>query len=580
MPSPKVQKPKTKASGGNDDSVMIIDSDEDSAPSEMRRDERPEYSFETEESEIDPAHPFESIIRHVDVPLGSTVLDLAVPHILPDTARSSLDPFPPILNKSIIVAAVCADFSTRVVALPLVPPHPDQIDPSTWGIQTISINGLVSHQDIPRGVSLTFTCQVGGDIEGNANKEQWDLLVATHSAEASGLLLVYRIPVLESTDKEGKYSLLNDYIEPFQRCYLPTPAKKIAFNPSPYPSVRHSTLLVAFDNACVKIYSCFSTKPSKASRMNTGSKGRIETGDLEGKWLITLYPGFTQSPSGMASRKSIVDSEWVLGGRAVMALLADGEWGVWDIEGEGPGSVKGPLERQSSVQGVTGGALTAFSVSGRILNSFPANRSSVEPRPKFAPMTPSTKRLREDTLFREASPGDSSSMSLCGEISVFQTNSSRDPLPDESILFRHDAQSAVIPSLLSLWRNAVRTTGTIDSSNRCRVSTIQDVDFLGERFRSIGHLPAASRHSQETNRRAFDILVTAEHRIILLAPRLTGMETNANLAAPVMTENTSMDTDQLRLRRGELDVGGMDRLLSGMASGHRLQSPVKRARLL
>lgn len=573
----KQGKSKAKVNGGNDESIMIIDSDEE--------EEQPSYQLQTEETEVDPAYPFEDVIRHIDIPLGSTVLDVAVPRVLPETARSSLDPFPPVLSKMIVVAAVCADYSTRVVALPLVPPHPGQTDPSSWQIQTLAISGVVSHQEIPSGVSITFTCQEEGeDADGTSGAQQWDLLVATHSAEASGVLLVYRIPILEeSTGREIAYVLPDSDIEPHQRCYLPAPAKNIAFNPSSYPSARHSTLLVSFHSGCVKIYSCFSVKPFKVSRGVSGPKSNgVETTGWGGKWLLTLYPGFEQSPSGTARRKTVIHAEWVLGGRAVMVLLADGEWGVWDIEGAGPGSVKGPLQqRQSSVQGVTGGSLTAFSVSGRIL-SLPGSKSglggaTVEPRAKFAPMTPSTKRLREDTLLK-GSLG-SFSPSLCGEISVFQTNSTRDPLPDESILFRHGDQSAVIPSLLSLWRNAVKATGTFDSSNRCRVSTIQNISLMGEKFKGVGHLPAASRRSRESNRRAFDILVTAEHRIIILAPRLTEPETEPS-PAPVVSGRIALDTDQLRLRRGELGVDGMDRLLSGMASANpnRLQSPVKRAR--
>lgn len=554
---------------------MIIDSDDES-PEPPK--EEPSYQFETEESEIDPAYPFEQILRQIDVPLGSRVLDVAVPRVLPDTARSPLEPFPPVLTKNIIVAAVCADFSTRVVTLPLAPPHPET-DAQT---QTLLISGGVSHQEIPRGVSITFTCQEEelGRSRSTARRdagERWDLLVATHSAEASGLLLLHQIPITE------EYQLSEADIESKRR-RLPYPARSIAFNPSSYPSARHSTLLVAFHSGCVKIYSCFTVK--RRSR-----KG--EEAETEGKWLISLYPGFDQSPSG-GTRKTVVDAEWVLGGRAVMVLLADGEWGVWDIEGAGPGSMKGPLERQSSIQGVSGGSLTAYSVSGKILR-LPETKSDtgISERPKFAPMTPSTKRVREDNLLKGS--GGSPSTSLCGQISVLQTNSSRDALPEESILIRHGNQSAVIPSLLSLWRNAVKSTGTIDSSNRCRLSTIQDINLMGETFKAIEHIPAATRHTR-TNPN-FDILITTEHRIILLTPILNDpVKTNSDFHRSLLTQNektsaqSQTHTDQLRLQKGELDVRGMDRVLNGMAraaaagggpSGSQRvsMSPTKRARV-
>lgn len=596
-PAQKEDKPKGKPNGTGDDAIMIIDSDEESAP-EPPKEETPSYQFETEETEVDPAYPFEDVLREIDVPLGSRVLDLAVPRILPETARSVLEPFPPILTKMIVVSAVCADYSTRVVSLPLTPPHPSQKDPSAFRVQSLMISGGVSHQEIPRGVSITFTCQEGEGDHGFGRSrrlstskrpdaygaDRWDLLVATHSAEGSGLLVLHNIPIIaESKGGETTYHLAEEDIESKRRL-LPAPAQSIAFNPSSYPSMRHSTLLVAFHSGCVKIFSCFSPKSAKTSRRSSGGQNELDGADTEGKWLITLYPGFEQSPSGVGRRKTVVNAEWVLGGKAVMVLLSDGEWGVWDIEGAGPGSTKGPLERQSSIQGVSGGSLTTYSVSGRILSPFPSKKSdadgaSLEQRPKFAPTTPSTKRVREDTLLKGSF--GSPNVSLSGQISVFQVNSLRDALPDESILVRHGSQTAVIPSLISLWRNAIKATGTFDSSNRCRVSTIQDINLMGENFKGVGHLPAASRRTRQTGRTEFDILITAEHQIVILAPKLTEPAGKPDINRPA-GGSASAGTDQQMLRRGELDVAGMDRVLSGMANRNqslRVTSPAKRARI-
>ncbi|KAL4953348.1 hypothetical protein BDW69DRAFT_165518 [Aspergillus filifer] len=564
QPQPEKQlEPKPKKPS-QDDAIMIIDSSDDEDMADAQKDEKPEepqYQFEEEDTEVDPAHPYESVLRQIDVPLGSRVVDLAIPRVLPEHARSHLDPFPTILNKYIVVSVVCADYSTRVVTLPLAPPHSTQTNPASWNIRTFTISGGVSHQEVPRGVSLSFTYQ-----ESDQQTEgRWDLLVATHSAESSGLLLIHRIPVaedgrLEAEDIESK------------RRYLPAPAQNIAFNPSSYPAARHSTLLVSFHAGCVKVYSCFSTKPSKSSR-RAGAQTDYETSETEGKWLISLYAGFEES-----RRKTITSAEWVLGGRAILVLMADGDWGVWDIEGAGPGTAKGPLQRQSSVQGVSGGALTAFSVSGRILSLPGKSESSgpaVEHRPKFAPMTPSTKRMRETTLLKGAASG-ATSLSLYGGISVYQTNSSSDALPDESVLIRHGNHSAAIPSLLTLWRSAVKSTGTLDASNRCRVTPIQDIALMGEPLRGLGHIPAASRVSRAEDS-TFDIIVMADHRILILAPKLTEPEA-APVARASVSKAPNLESDQLRLHRGELDVDGMDRLLSGMAGG-RMGSPIKRTRI-
>lgn len=566
---------------------MIIDSDEEGASEPPAASEGPTYDFVEEESEVDPAAPYEAILRQIDIPLGSRVLDVAIPRLLPEESRSPLDPFPPVAKNTIVVSAVCSDLSTRVVLLPLTPPHPAQTDPKSWHIQTLTINGGVSHQDIPRGVSLTFTCQeVEEESDGRKSRSRagtsgkWDLIVATHSAEGSGVLLLHRIPIREDSSAKGpSYSLSEDDLVS-QRRALPSPAQTIAFNPSTYLSTRHAHLLVAFHSGCVKIYSCFSVqRPSKTARRVSGSHEDYETIDTEGRWLISLYPGFEQSPTGFPRRKTIIDAEWVLGGRAILVLLVDGEWGVWDIEGAGPGSTKGPLQRQASMQGVTGGSLTAYAVSGRIMAPPSNTQSEAEQRSRFAPMTPSTKRVREDTLLKGSMTA--ASPSLRGQISVYQTNSSQEALPDESILLRHGGQSAVIPSLLSLWRNAVRATGTFDASNRCRVTPFPDVNLMGENFHSIAHLPTPARRSRTAERHAFDVLVAAEHQIMILAPRLKESDEDTTAARAVRQEATA-ENDQMMLRRGELDVEGMGRLLNGMASGTgslRMGSPVKRTRI-
>ncbi|KAJ5632973.1 hypothetical protein N7490_009312 [Penicillium lividum] len=574
LKKPEAPRPSKNGANNDGDAVMIIDSDEEDASESGPAEEEPSYDFATEESEVDPAFPFESILRQVDIPLGSRVLDLAIPRVLPEEARSPLDPFPPIAKNTIVIAAVCSDFSTRVVTLPLIPPHPTQTDPRSWHIQSLTINGGVTHQDIPRGVSLTFTCQDTEDDQDRRKSRsrvggsgKWDLLVATHSAEGSGVLLLHRLPIRE--EFTGFYHLIEEDLIS-QRRLLPSPAQTIVFNPSAYPSARHSHLLVAFHSGCVKIYSCFSVKKApKAARQVSGAHEDHETIDTEGRWLISLYSGFEQSPTGLPRRKTIIDADWVLGGRAVMVLLVDGEWGVWDIEGAGPGAAKGPLHRQTTVQGVTGGSLTAYAVSGRIATSLSNTQSEVENRPRFAPMTPSTKRVRADTLLKgsmtELTP------SLRGQISVLRINSFQEAIPDESILFRHGRQSAIIPSLVSLWRNAVRASGTLDASNRCRVTPFQDVNLMGENFQAISHLPAPVRRSRAAERQSFDVLVAAEHQLMILAPRLTESAEENTPTHTAQQEATA--NDQMMLQRGELDVEGMGRLLNGM------NSPVKRTRI-
>jgi hypothetical protein len=582
---------------------MIIDSDDEQAAPEPAI-ARPTVQFEDEETELESSQPYEAIIRYIDVPLGVQVLDVAVPLFLPDTQRSSLDPFPDILNSRILVSSICADSSTRIVSVPLIPPHPTNNDVATWDIHSVTINGSIRHHEIPMGIAMTFTGrqQEESEAEGRTSRSQtqttrsgagstdqksaqrWDILVATHATDASGALLIHRIPIeAKIRESETSFVFSDQSVYPTQKYALSGPVKRISFNPFPYPSERHANLLVAFSSGKVKLFSCLS--PVSKPRNSSSSPDR-GPGESEGKWLITLYPGFEPSTSDITRRKAVVDAAWILGGRAVIVLLEDGEWGIWDIEGAGPGADHGPLRGQGSTHGVTGASLTLFSVSGRITNTTQSGKSqgsasNPEPRAKFAPMTPSTRRIREDTFFKGSQGGPSLS-SMSGEISVMQTNSSRDALPDEVVLIRHGDQSALIPSLLSLWRNAVRSTGTFDASSRCRVANLSNVNLLGERMIGISHLPAASRKEREnSSHREFDALITTEHALIILAPQLTGLQTVSHPALTSTTPSFS-ESDQLRLTRGELDVEGMDRVLSGMSGVIRqpsLQSPMKRSRI-
>lgn len=69
-----------------------------------------------------------------------------------------------------------------------------------------------------------------------------------------------------------------------------------------------------------------------------------------------------------------------------------------------------------------------------------------------------------------------------------------------------------------------------------------------------------------------DILIAAEHRLIIVANtnRPLGRDLNAVFAKEQAEEEETRRTDQALLSRGELDLGGMDRMLEDMeGSGSR-----------
>jgi hypothetical protein len=278
--------------------------------------------------------------------------------------------------------------------------------------------------------------------------DSWDLLLAVHSPEAVGTLSIYRIPV--SRGPQNIYSLPRDSPVPFRQQLLPAPANRLSFSPSQFPSDRHSELLVSFPSGYVKVYSCLaakSRKPGSDRRQSTVGAGA----DFEGRWLLTLHAGFDPASSS-GRRKTVVDAKWVVGGRGIMILQSDGEWGVWDLEGTGPST----LAESTTTPPTAPRSLSSFAVTGRVSapdatrsQQYPAPSAADEFKSKFAPMTPSTRRVREEVLFKGApTSGPAHAVTTRGGIAVKRANasSSWDQTWDESILIWHGDKIVQLPT--------------------------------------------------------------------------------------------------------------------------------------
>ncbi|KAI5303489.1 hypothetical protein KEM55_000523, partial [Ascosphaera atra] len=269
------------------------------------------------------------------------------------------------------VAGVCADSSVRVFGVPLAPPaKTDKAGELGVSVCTIADGGVLA---VPAGVAVTFTARSGdGGVEretrpksrsrsrsqsradasggysnddGSIESEQgWDVLLAVHTSELGGLLSVYRIPVVTrhatnaaAADDDGiTYSFSRESITPIQRQRLGSPARNIAFSPMPYPRKQHSRLLVAFADR-VKVLQCL-TPRAQALQDRFGIDAGPEFAD-EGRWLLTLYLEQPQTQQ-RGGKTAIIDAQWVLGGKGVIALLSDGSWGIWSLERNGSQSAQ------------------------------------------------------------------------------------------------------------------------------------------------------------------------------------------------------------------------------------------------
>ncbi|KAI9825374.1 MAG: hypothetical protein M1819_000540 [Sarea resinae] len=656
--APPKEKVQVNGAGGNSDAIMIIDSDEDEAPPpapKLPLLDEPE--FEDEEEEFDPSEPYLPIIQELDLILGTDVMEISFPSISPRT-HAKYSSQPALFSQSLVIAAACADRSVRVITLPLLPPSRASKERTelkdnvtlgncgngAWGERMVTIGGNSGHQDVPTSISISFTSQVtpssredtdmdeGDGLSRNPRStskrrstsrsqsrsgsrgREWDLLVASYSDEISGLLLISRLP-LASTDKSSQ-NISTGHIIPSQTQYLSAPAKSIHFNPSLYPSKRHSQLLISDTRGAIRIYDCL----SHPSRHRSSSYGFSSSS--QGSWLISLYAPFASPPKDApttSARKQIISATWIVGGRAVAVLLADGEWGIWDIEGVGPTAPKSLLGAAGTgTVGISGGATTSFSLRGWVDGSSAsstASRRDVSARTggggsnssgrsgKLAPMTPSTRRVREEALFSGPAGTTSSGGIPHGSLSVSSrqstTNDDDDHDHDETVLIYYGANLFAIPSLLSYWRRQSQSSssgGSLFNTSPDRILKIQGLDLKGELISNgIEQIPSTSAPPSMR-----EILIPTNTRILILSTPSGEPTVNPDIFAPTRPQiqgssrlglapppsqllranaNASDNgtADQQLLARGELDIGGVDRLLTSMAGPFAGSRPQTRA---
>ncbi|KAI9722906.1 MAG: hypothetical protein M1812_001354 [Candelaria pacifica] len=618
----KPQDEDAGTNGNNSDAVMVIDSDEEPA-AKLTKDEP---TFKHEEDEIDPSEPYLPIVQDLDLNLGTDVLHVSFPNVPSNLQALSTDTVPPILSRKIVVAATCSDYSVRLITLPLDPPSQASKDKDElgsdlgsacagsgrWGEDMLVIGGNSGHQTIPSGVSITYSTrrpiqgEHAGSFEGegverrthrsgskkrvasrsrsrsrpSGDQNGWEFLIASHSPEITGLLLIFRVPIIsDTTNPETNHRISTEHILPFQTQYLSSPATTISFSTSLYPSRRHSQLLLADSKGALKIYQCLSPHSRLASSRRDSEHEAPAT--ERGSWLISFYTGFGNKHLGSSSigsspRKQIIDAKWIYSGKAIIVLLSDGEWGVWDIEGVSPAAKKVLLDRDSGQSGIIGGAQTAFSLHGWVESSPSASSrgqgstfSGNAERSRLAPMTPGTRRVKEESLF--SGPTSSAGSSAQGGINVIKAiESSTGKHGDDALVLWHNNRIIAIPSLSSYWARETGQGGgsgnLFRSDRQDRIIKVQGLELYGELNSGVDQFLAAPSSPKRTDQSVIprDILVTGEHRLIILTTPLSEPEQHFEVVRP---EKRAPVVDQQLLAAGELDVDGMDRVLANMANG-------------
>lgn len=551
---PPVESPTTsKKSNGADNAVVLLDSDDEPPPTQGFQD-TPE--FEDEEEEIDPSRPYPDTLQVLDLYLGTDVLHVALlpSSILGGPKWHGLA----VLKQKIVFTAACADNLVRLITVPLTPPSPASKARSdlrsnftqanagngSWG-ETVRLLG--GHQKTSDGVTMTLEFASGDADDGKTDStlSGAHIIIASHSREVAGLLHLYRVPI----------SSASSHFEPFQTIYLPSPAKSISFNPS-LSKQRSSHLLVADTVGACRIYD-FRLLIRNAGSEDPATENTVE----QGTWLLSLYPGFQSSKEDISvsqnagahsgfGRKTIVDAKWVSGGKAIIVLLNDGEWGVWDIEGVGPGTSQGLLGRRS----IKGGSISEFSLTGLIDGTAKARGSgpSQAAGSKFVPMTPGTRKATEPF------GGKIVSGPIRGQISVVElpTNSPTNAAED-SIVFWFGDSFTIIPSLAKYWAtNARKSTASNPFSGTpgSRATKLEGIDLQGELCSGIDQIVRGDSSTVLPS----DVLILGEHRFTILTTRQANPQFQATGQLALVQKEPSA---------GELDVVGIDEALFRMENG-------------
>jgi len=186
-------------------------------------------------------------------------------------------------------------------------------------------------------------------------------------------------------------------------------------------------------------------------------------------------------------------------------------------------------------------------------------------------MTPNTRRVRQESLF--TGPARTTAQAARGGLSVTTFPTRSFGIPDNAVTLWYRNDVYFIPSLMNLWnRKASSNGGDAGSLYGSGVTRMDTVDLSNEVINSVVQLPsnqvAASSGLGNITQR--DLLVTSEHRLIVLANARPQIKPKATQARE--PESPTAKLDQAKLSRGDLDIGGMSRMLDSMtglvASNH------------
>ena len=520
------KKPPNGTSG--DEVVMLLDSDDERPPS-APCDGPPKPATpvfvnkpDLEGSVSQCSSDCQNIIQTLDLALGAPVHHVVALPMTPCLPEDAPFAGADVLKDKMIFGLSCLTSEVLLVLLPLTPPsieHKTRKDlcaslaaslesNGAWGETVFKLGGQPNPSD-GLAISLFKTKQsvksrgLGDTSTDPAAMSSTKVVVASHSREASGALRLWEVDL----DQEPPLSP----IQPFQTEYLPSPLCSISFNPT-----LNTQLLATESTRAVRIYD-YSTPSVHAD------DGLHSAFPPQGSWLLSLYPPFIRQS---ASRKPIIAAEWISRGRAILALLADGQWGIWSID-EVNLSVSNLLSRQNS--GIRDGALSTFSITGYIEGTSGLRNPTSQKGPAsggdFVPMTPHT---------RKESIWSSSSLerlhTIRGGVVVTPIPSRGSATGDESVIvwLGGSEHVVVIPGISAFWA-AQEQRGKSDGggvnlfsgttpTRMVRLDTLV-AGLMGERcngVQSIVRLENGSSSKDAEQGVPIDIVIRGDNRLVIV----------------------------------------------------------------
>jgi len=541
-----------------------------------------EALFESDEEEIDDEQPCPSVVQDLEISLGSPVFHISVPCLSTQSARRSEADVPELFTQSIVAAVATADGTVKVITLPLDPPSAATKRKRRLGARVCTLTDA-PRLSLSRGITMTWTESVEeehSDARGRQTRSRsrsmaaeagepadYSLLVATATAEFSGKVNLYRVPIHTNEDKAF---ILTQDTAPLQTHHLSALPTRIAFSNRVLPSSQHSLLCIADVHGYLRVFDPLGTNSS--SRPSSQDSHLSQSAD-QGSCIATFTASFyatrdpTSSHPGLARRKKILDAQWIRNGRSILALLEDGEWGVWDLEASGSQS------QNRSVPPLD------FVIRG-FVGDAPETSSGVsrnKPRAQLAPMTPNTRRVREDNLF--SGPTEQPGIAARGGISVVSTSTPHG-VTDDSIAIWYNSSVHTISSTNTLWQRSTASSGRdVGSLYGPGLSRVEGLELNGEIINNIAQLPLRQNRQLSSGLGTMniqrDLLITAEHRVIIHASTRPHGESKGLFSRE--PKSPSFRQDKVLLDRGDLDLGGMDRMLDSMV-GVEITGPLSKVK--